>query len=320
MFTIYTTVFSYIVGNLIFLLVSGLILLMPGTQSFMEKQRMGGVWPVLWGIMAVRCMNNPAPTTQFCCLPCQVPTKWYPLLLATLFQFISFNYWQYATFCSLAAGYLLGWPRLNLQPSDDRLREWETGRFSFLAAKETFITLDRRGATPVWNPFTRGGDNDNNAGGGGSGGRGGGNAFRSMFRSDDFDADAKAAGSRGFTAFGGTGHALGGASGGYRQGRGEGSGRGGSSGYEAVEMQESRQVNDRNSEKRRVLAERLERRLQKQQLEATSNPSTVEQSVAGPLTDPRESMREVNLMSEEKEKQHMPNDDMEIGLIPGPPE
>eukprot|EP00468_Gymnochlora_sp_CCMP2014_P012372 CAMPEP_0167755060 /NCGR_PEP_ID=MMETSP0110_2-20121227/8614_1 /TAXON_ID=629695 /ORGANISM="Gymnochlora sp., Strain CCMP2014" /LENGTH=203 /DNA_ID=CAMNT_0007641005 /DNA_START=403 /DNA_END=1011 /DNA_ORIENTATION=- len=202
--------------------------------------------------MAAESMSNPLPTRQFCCLPVQVPTKLYPFLLVLIFQFFGH---RLSLFCSLAAGYLYGYGPANLQPSDDRLRALERGRLSFIASKRSFISVEARGAEPVWNPFTQQGDGENREGDQNSGG-----FLPSWNNSSDAPTSSNRQGfsGRGYTL--GTGEEVG-------ESGGVGAFFGTASQSETpqpVEMKKTAVSNERLQEQRRVLAERLESRLRMQ--------------------------------------------------------
>jgi len=67
----------YVLGGVVFLVICGLLSLAGGGfGKTMSRIAMAGTWGPIFGLMAVRCMLSQQPTTQLCCLPIQVPTKW----------------------------------------------------------------------------------------------------------------------------------------------------------------------------------------------------------------------------------------------------
>mmetsp|Transcript_41439 Transcript_41439/g.67343 ORF Transcript_41439/g.67343 Transcript_41439/m.67343 type:complete len:381 (-) Transcript_41439:127-1269(-) len=230
--------------------------------------------------MAVRCMLSQQPTTQLCCLPIQVPTKWYPLILALIFQLMGIDFGMISCLC---AGYMYAYFPERLQASRDKLRGYEQGRFAFLARKEGFVALDAAGAAQVFNPYTVGGDRQD------AGQQGGGGGFLSRMMGGGQPQQGGNGGSGGGGMFSSSppssSHTFTGA--GYRLGtreEGEASrapsaaaGRGGSSDVEMTVSMGGRQTassntgtsannnSDKLQRQRNVLAERLERRLQHQQ-------------------------------------------------------
>uniref|UniRef100_A0A7S3Y8D0 UBA domain-containing protein n=2 Tax=Lotharella globosa TaxID=91324 RepID=A0A7S3Y8D0_9EUKA len=252
-----------ILGNVLFTAIAGgLSLIGGGVGSWFGKQVMAGLWPVLFGLLAVRCSLSQDPTTQLCCLPIQVPTKWYPLILGCIFQLFGI---QIALFCGIGVGYLYAYPNSHLACSSEKLREYENGRCACISSDPSFISVDNAQALPVWNPFTMQGDQAGGAGAGGSGSAGsvGGGGMmggiRSMFRDDgesDNGSSQQAFSGRGYTL--GTGQQTGGSSSFFT-----------SSAVETKDPSESKSSSrggGKNTDSRRnVLAERVEARLRQQQ-------------------------------------------------------
>ncbi len=237
-----------LIGNLLFVVVVGpLGFLGGGAGKFFTNASFAGMWPILFGLMTVRTQLSDEPTTRLCCLPIQVPTKWYPVILVGLFQLFGV---QLDLLFGIAGGFIYA---RRLVPSDERLRALQTGRLLWLAERETFISLDHAGAAPVWNPYTVPGDAG--ADGGGSAGGGiaglfGGSGGGSDGGSDGGGGGGNMTASR--SAFSGRGYTL---------GTGEPTNN---TGPDAVEVKSDAGRNASRVANRAVLAARAEARLQRQ--------------------------------------------------------
>eukprot|EP00467_Chlorarachnion_reptans_P025332 CAMPEP_0114502544 /NCGR_PEP_ID=MMETSP0109-20121206/9156_1 /TAXON_ID=29199 /ORGANISM="Chlorarachnion reptans, Strain CCCM449" /LENGTH=167 /DNA_ID=CAMNT_0001680483 /DNA_START=382 /DNA_END=885 /DNA_ORIENTATION=- len=147
MFMLHCVIVILTLGNVIFLFVCGLLLSMEelggASGSFMANQTMCGVLEILFGLVAVQCLPSNEPTIQFCCLPVHVPTKWYPVILLGLYQFLRAI--DFGMMSCLAAGCLYAhYPEI-FQASTSRLREWEKSRWMSLIVASPgfgFIPLD----------------------------------------------------------------------------------------------------------------------------------------------------------------------------------
>ena len=88
-----------------------------------------GLWPILFCEMVIQCMEHPDMPRGLCCLPINIPSRWYPLVLIALFS-IFFGP-QFSLFTGLAAGYMYVGGLLSfMEISSQTVRNWEK-RFPF---------------------------------------------------------------------------------------------------------------------------------------------------------------------------------------------
>lgn len=83
-----------------------------------------GLWPILMCDLVIQCYQYPEMPRGLCCLPIQIKSKWYPLVLIGLFT-IFFGP-QLSLWAGLATGYLwvFGYVKF-LETSAASLKLWE---------------------------------------------------------------------------------------------------------------------------------------------------------------------------------------------------
>jgi hypothetical protein len=108
--------------NMIFSSVSILIAFI-GFPSLLATPAMG-LWPILMCDMVIQCYQYPEMPRNLCCLPVQIKSKWYPLVLIGIFT-IFFGP-QMSLWTGLGVGYLwvFGYVKF-LETSIVSLKEWE---------------------------------------------------------------------------------------------------------------------------------------------------------------------------------------------------
>lgn len=83
-----------------------------------------GLWPILMCDIVIQCYQDPEMPRGLCCLPIQIKSKWYPLILIAIFM-IFFGI-QFDLMTGMGVGYLYVFGYLNcLVSSPDSLRAWE---------------------------------------------------------------------------------------------------------------------------------------------------------------------------------------------------
>lgn len=87
-----------------------------------------GIWPVYFVFMTMTLMKNPEGFSQFCCFPCPIKNKYYPLLILGLFMVLGSG----LGVLDVLFGYLLGlalsrseYLRQKFEPSEKRIRQME---------------------------------------------------------------------------------------------------------------------------------------------------------------------------------------------------
>jgi hypothetical protein len=108
--------------NVLYSVVCGIIglTIMPAVMM----QPAMGLWPIIFCDLVIQCYQQPDMPRGLCCLPVQVPSKWYPLILLLIFSL--FFGPQFSLFAGLAVGYLWVFGYLKfLETSPASLRAWE---------------------------------------------------------------------------------------------------------------------------------------------------------------------------------------------------
>ena len=94
-----------------------------------------GLWPIIFCDMVIQCYQQPEMPRGLCCLPVQIKSKWYPLVLLALFSL--FFGPQFSLFAGLGVGYLWVFGKLKwLDTNAADLRAWES-RWPFKNLKDT---------------------------------------------------------------------------------------------------------------------------------------------------------------------------------------
>jgi Rhomboid family len=119
-----------VITNIIFLLLSIVMFYAHGggdaAASHVLLSSASGIWLVLFGIIAMECVQAPAGTQRKLFL-FQVPVLYYPIALLLFFTFISASF-SLGYCISMAVGYLYGFGYLNrIQLSHGKATEWEDG-------------------------------------------------------------------------------------------------------------------------------------------------------------------------------------------------
>jgi hypothetical protein len=92
-----------------------------------------GLWPIIFCDMVIQCYQQPDMPRGLCCLPIQVKSKWYPLILIVIFSAIFGP--QLSFFAGLGVGYLHVYGYLKwMESSAQSLRAWEK-RWPFKSLK-----------------------------------------------------------------------------------------------------------------------------------------------------------------------------------------
>jgi len=77
----------------------------------LERQMSIGLWPLVFAEIVIECMESPDSARGLCCLPIQIPSKWYPVVLLLLFSL--FFGIQLSFFVGLGVGYMHHFGLLN---------------------------------------------------------------------------------------------------------------------------------------------------------------------------------------------------------------
>jgi hypothetical protein len=117
------------ITNVAFFTLSVIVFYMNGAgpdQAHVLLSSASGIWLVLFGIIAMECVQAP-PGTQRKLFLFQVPVLYYPIALLLLFAFLSASF-SLAYCLSIAVGYLYGFGYLDrIQLSHGKATEWEDG-------------------------------------------------------------------------------------------------------------------------------------------------------------------------------------------------
>lgn len=82
------------------------------------------LWPIIFCDMVIQCYQEPEMPRGLCCLPVQVKSKWYPLILVAIFT-VFFGP-QLSLFAGIGVGYLYVFGFLKwTESSAPSLRNWE---------------------------------------------------------------------------------------------------------------------------------------------------------------------------------------------------
>ena len=118
--------------NFIFSMLS-ILIAFAGVPSLLMMPAMG-LWPILMCDLVIQCYQYPEMPRGLCCLPVQIKSKWYPLVLIGLFT-VFFGP-QPSLWTGLGVGYLWVFGHVKfLETSLPALQAWEQ-RWPFKAYKE----------------------------------------------------------------------------------------------------------------------------------------------------------------------------------------
>jgi len=84
-----------------------------------------GLWPILFCDMVIQCYKEPEMPRGLCCLPIEIKSKYYPLVLFAIFTIIFMDL-DISLVTGLMVGYLytFGWLKC-LETSTESVRVWE---------------------------------------------------------------------------------------------------------------------------------------------------------------------------------------------------
>lgn len=94
-----------------------------------------GLWPILFCDLVIQCYKDPEMPRGLCCLPIQIKSKWYPLILYAIFTLVFMNL-DLSMTAGLGVGYLYTFGYLKcLETSAESVRAWEK-RWPFTKYKD----------------------------------------------------------------------------------------------------------------------------------------------------------------------------------------
>ena len=160
-----------------FLYVAACVLL-SFADPFVMLSHSAGFWPLLLALIVIECHAAPDARRRMMFLPCEVPSRYYPLAILALFSLFGGN--MLPLIVATGAGYAQVYGYLAaLAPAPDTLARWESGGgwLSSWAAKPGYVLQGAAsGAPSVPLLGTGGGGGGGSGGGGGGGGSGGGSS------------------------------------------------------------------------------------------------------------------------------------------------
>eukprot|EP01006_Ploeotia_vitrea_P046163 TRINITY_DN66999_c4_g1_i2.p1 TRINITY_DN66999_c4_g1~~TRINITY_DN66999_c4_g1_i2.p1 ORF type:complete len:601 (+),score=273.13 TRINITY_DN66999_c4_g1_i2:104-1906(+) len=105
----------------------------------------GGMWPVMFGLLAVEALSAPEDERPFMCFPTNVQTKYYAVALCALFSVFSLLGGPFPVdmWVGLGMGYVFHHVE-QLQPTTARLRAAESSeRYRWIVSKPNFVSVDQ---------------------------------------------------------------------------------------------------------------------------------------------------------------------------------
>jgi len=94
-----------------------------------------GLWPILFCDLVIQCYKDPEMPRGLCCLPIQIKSKWYPLVLYGIFTLLFMNV-DLSFTTGLGVGYLYAFGYLRcLETSAATVSAWEK-RWPFVRYKD----------------------------------------------------------------------------------------------------------------------------------------------------------------------------------------
>lgn len=94
-----------------------------------------GLWPILFCDLVIQCYKDPEMPRGLCCLPIQIKSKWYPLVLYGIFTLVFMNV-DLSFTTGLGVGYLYAFGYLRcLETSPESVSAWEK-RWPFVRYKD----------------------------------------------------------------------------------------------------------------------------------------------------------------------------------------
>lgn len=94
-----------------------------------------GLWPILFCDLVIQCYKDPEAERGLCCLPIQIKSKYYPLVLYGIFTLVFMNL-DLSFTTGLGVGYLYTFGYLKfLETSSQSISAWEK-RWPFARYKD----------------------------------------------------------------------------------------------------------------------------------------------------------------------------------------
>jgi hypothetical protein len=94
-----------------------------------------GLWPILFCDLVIQCYKDPEMPRGLCCLPIQIKSKWYPLVLYAIFTLVFMNL-DLSFTTGLIVGYLYAFGYLKwVESTQQSISAWEK-RWPFVKYKD----------------------------------------------------------------------------------------------------------------------------------------------------------------------------------------
>jgi len=124
----------YVTLSFILSIISKQLILMPSS----------GLWPVIMAEITILCLTNPDNQLRMMCLPCLVPSKYYPWALFAFFSVLNMNL-QFDIIAGIIYGYLFNhFLKTKIQISDEFIKRIENISFvNKLANLNSFVSLSK---------------------------------------------------------------------------------------------------------------------------------------------------------------------------------
>lgn len=132
--------------NVLFVLISFMVAFI--APSFIATPCMG-LWPILFCDLVIQCYKDPEQPRGLCCLPIQIKSKWYPLVLYAIFTLLFMNL-DLSFTTGLIVGYLYTFGYFKcLESTQQSISAWEK-RFPFVKYKDdpNFIQTNSTAISP----------------------------------------------------------------------------------------------------------------------------------------------------------------------------
>lgn len=108
-----------------------------------------GIWTVLFPLIAIECVQAPSHSIRKLFM-WQVPTLYYPLILAGLFSLL--GGYSVANWLALATGYAYGYGYLDFaKVSSARVKQWEETILANFARREGWVVGHAATGSDAWN-------------------------------------------------------------------------------------------------------------------------------------------------------------------------
>lgn len=147
---LFTVFFSFaFVIELVYTAIIAFVAFNPwGNDPHLANSCSGGYWPTIFAFMVLEASENPERPKKFLCLPVEIPAKYYPWLLALLFQLLFMQGLSVDIMAGLCIGWGFGRFRNVLDFSSQTLVLMERWRIiQYLKAYPGFISVSSSGVT-----------------------------------------------------------------------------------------------------------------------------------------------------------------------------